>query len=248
MKPLPRARWRTYVLVSAALAAIAIALSLGSWQLDRAQQKLDLQSAMDRQIDKPVINGENLRQNANVPDLMYQPAQLVGRWLPEHTVFLDNRQMNAKVGYFVLTPLALKGGTVILVQRGWAPRNFVDRSRLPRITTPEGEVQVLGRIAPAPGKLYDFGSAASGPIRQNIDLTDFANQSGLPLLPVMLQQRGPADEGLLREWPAVNLGVDKHYGYAFQWFGIAALLAALTLWFQVIRRFFLSPKDVQRHG
>ena len=244
MKAIPDARGRTLLLVGAALVGIAVTLALGRWQLDRAQQKLDLQAAMDQQGGKAIVVAETLRRNAPSKELWYQPAQLVGHWLPEHTVFLDNRQMNAKVGYFVVTPLALNGGGIILVQRGWAPRNFVDRNRLPEVTTPVGEVQVVGRIAPAPGKLYEFGSTAQGPIRQNIDLTDFATQTGLTILPLTLQQRGASTEGLLRDWAPVNLGVDKHYGYAFQWFGIAALLSILTLWFQVIRRFFISPEDV----
>jgi surfeit locus 1 family protein len=76
---------------------------------------------------------------------------------------------------------------------------------------------------------------------------EFAAESGLALLPVTLQQTGAASEGVLREWPAVNLGVDKHYGYAFQWFGLSALIAGLYLWFQIIRRFIFHPKDPSNH-
>jgi surfeit locus 1 family protein len=243
LKAIPDTRWRTLLLVVAALAGIAVTVSLGQWQLGRAQQKLDLQKAMDAQAGKVAIGADTLRQQASSPELLYQPAKLQGRWLPEHTIFLDNRQMNAKVGYFVITPLALDGGGVILVQRGWAPRNFVDRNRLPEVTTAGGDVQVAGRIAPAPGKLYEFGSTSRGAIRQNIDMVEFASQTGLVLLPITLQQHGASDEGLARDWPPVNLGVDKHYGYAFQWFGIATLLAGLTLWFQVIRRYLISSED-----
>jgi surfeit locus 1 family protein len=45
----------------------------------------------------------------------------------------------------------------------------------------------------------------------------------------------------------VNLGVDKHYGYAFQWFGLAALIAVLFLWFQMIRPFIQRRKDPPLH-
>jgi surfeit locus 1 family protein len=54
-------------------------------------------------------------------------------------------------------------------------------------------------------------------------------------------QTGAPSEGLMREWPAINSGVDKHYGYAFQWFGLAALITILYVWFQIVRK-FISPK------
>jgi surfeit locus 1 family protein len=64
----------------------------------------------------------------------------------------------------------------------------------------------------------------------------------------MLMQTGPASEGLLREWPAVNLGVEKHYGYALQWFGIAAALALLYLWYQILKPHYLRTKDFKPHA
>jgi surfeit locus 1 family protein len=184
----------------------------------------------------------------NKTALIKQRAAVQGVWVADKTVFLDNRQMNAKVGFFVLTPLRLTGSTdVVWVQRGWIPRNFEDRALLPRVATPEGVVTVEGRIAPPPSKLYELGASPSGPIRQNLDLEQFKAESGLPLLPVTLQQTGLASEGLLREWPAANLGMDKHYGYAFQWFALAALIAFLYLWFQIIQPYFHRTKDSKPH-
>ncbi len=177
----------------------------------------------------------------------HQRALLRGTWVPEGTVFLDNRQMNARVGFFVMTPLRLEGGGVILVQRGWVPRNFTDRAALPAVDTPAGLVQIEGRMAPPPSKLYEPGTSSGGAIRQNVDLVQLSAETGLELLPVTLRQTGAASEGMDRQWPAADLGVDKHYGYAFQWFGLSALIAGLYLWFQVIRRFIFRSKDPLRH-
>ena len=158
-----------------------------------------------------------------------------GVWLPAHTVYLDNRPMDGRVGFWVLTPLALQdSGRVILVQRGWVPRNFLERARLPAIVTPAGRVTVTGRMAPPPAKLYAFKGADEGAIRQNLDLDAFRAETGLPLLAGSLLQTGAPSEGLLRDWPAPNLGVDKHYGYAFQWFGLCALVVILYVWFQLV--------------
>jgi len=34
----------------------------------------------------------------------------------------------------------------------------------------------------------------------------------------------------------VTSGVERHHGYAFQWFGLAALIVFLYAWFQFLRR------------
>ncbi|MET3181169.1 UNVERIFIED_ORG: cytochrome oxidase assembly protein ShyY1 [Variovorax guangxiensis] len=73
------------------------------------------------------------------------------------------------------------------------------------------------------------------PIRQNLDLEAFRAETKLPLrTDVSLQQGGPASEGLQRDWPAPALGLERHYGYAFQWFGLSALVVILYVWFQFI--------------
>jgi surfeit locus 1 family protein len=161
-------------------------------------------------------------------------------------VFLDNRQMNGKPGFYVLTPLQLDGGgSVVLVQRGWTPRNFVDRAALPKVETPAGRVTIQGRIAPAPSKLYDFAGAPPGPIRQNLDLATFRTDTRLPVLDVTVVQTGDASEGLVRQWPEPATGADKNYGYAFQWFGLAGLIVILYVWFQIVRRFFFPSRTAR---
>ncbi|WP_265305854.1 SURF1 family protein [Verminephrobacter eiseniae] len=186
------------------------------------------------------------RQMIGDATLVHRAVVLQGRWRPEHTVYLDNRQMQGQVGFFVVTPLQLTGpdAGVLLVQRGWAPRNFQQHSRLPPVQTPgDTVVQVVGRVAPAPSRLYEFqgGDGASSRIRQNLDLAAFRAETGLALANLTVLQTGPASEGLRRDWPAIDTGVDKHYGYAFQWFGLCGLMAVLYVWFQIVRR-FIRPR------
>ena len=233
------ARFRFLLITLAALLAFAAALALGFWQLSRASQKEAWQAHIDQQAAAPRLDGPAL---AMLPDPvleMHRGVLLRGRWLPAHTVFLDNRPMNGKTGLYVATPLQLEGSSaVVLVLRGWVARNFVDRSRLPAMQTSAEVVEIQGRIAPAPSKLYELGDADAGPIRQNLDIVRVKAETGLPLLAVWVQQTDAASEGLLRDWPPANLGVHKNYGYAFQWFGLGALIAVLYVWFQIVRRFF----------
>jgi surfeit locus 1 family protein len=232
--------WQRWLVLGAAALGVAITFSLGLWQVGRAAEKTALQNAKQQQADQLVLDGRSLGNSVDeAPQrqaLIYRRMALKGQWLPEHTVFLDNRQMNAKPGFFALTPLRLEGsGVVVLVQRGWAQRSFTDRTALPVLQTPEGLVEVQGHLAPWPSRLYDFGGTETGPIRQNLDLMAYRQATGLQLLEVTLLQSGAASEGLLREWPLVASGVEKHHGYAFQWFGLSGLIALLYVWFQIVQ-------------
>lgn len=236
--------WRVWVVTGAALAVAVTTFSLGQWQLRRAAQKQALQTAIERQVNQSVVDVKALIGEVNIVDTVHRQAELKGFWRPEHTVFLDNRPMVGKTGFLVVTPLVLDGTSqAILVQRGWVQRNFSDRAQLPVVTTPIGLVTVRGRIAPPPSKLYEFAGVQGGRIRQNIDIATFAAESALPLMSVSLLQTGAASEGLLRDWAPPNLGVDKHYGYAFQWFGLFGLVLVLFAWFQLFNPMRLKARE-----
>ena len=232
-------RRRFWVVLIAALVFTALTASLGFWQLRRAAytEQLDADITASQKLT-PLIN-HDIRASDDLGAWVHRPAELSGRWVSQATVFLDNRQMDGQQGFYVVTPLQLEAdGRWILVQRGWSPRDFTDRSRLPTVPTPTGIVVVSGRIAAAPGKVYQLGEDGLGPIRQNLAVASFAqehkavvlNGSLLQLLPV----EGAEADGLLRNWPQVASGVHKHHGYAFQWFGLCALIVILYVWFQII--------------
>lgn len=226
---------RRWIVLLAAAAGVAVTARLGVWQLDRAAQKTALQAAIDARAALPALPAADLaREPAAAEAQHHRAAVLRGRWLAARTVFLDNRQMDGRPGFFVVTPLALADGSAVLVQRGWAPRDAHERTRLPAVPTHDGEVEVAGRIAPPPSRLYEFAQGESGPIRQNLDLDAFSREIGVPLRPLSLQQTGDAADGLVRDWPRIAVDVHKHHGYAFQWFALAALIACLYVWFQLV--------------
>lgn len=229
-------RARIWIATTAALLGIAGTFALGLWQLDRAHQKEALAASIDARRGMAPLSQDALL----APDALSQvhrPVHLRGTWVVDRTVFLDNRQMQGGVGFYVVTPLRMAGtDRVVLVQRGWAPRNFTAREQLPPVQTPPGEVEIEGRIAPPPSRLYQPGPAGTGPIRQNLDLPAFAAETGLALLPVSVQQTGAASQGLRRDWPeAGGRGPETNYGYAFQWWALSGLIAALYVWFQFIQ-------------
>jgi len=236
---------RFWLLSTAAAVVIATTFSLGQWQLRRAAEKESIQAASEARNSLPPIENTGLTGIKTVADLLYRQAFVRGTWLAAHTVYLDNRPMDGKSGFIALTPLKLDGRPeMILVQRGWVQRNFQDREAIPQILTPPGLVEVQGTIALQPSKLYAFNNVESGRIRQNLDVTLFASEIRLPLLPITLLQTGQASEGLSRNWAPAKRGVEKNYGYAFQWFGLCALTAFLYLWFQVIQPLRLKTHSV----
>ena len=235
-------RWRFWLITFGALLAVGVTLALGRWQLARAAEKEAWQARVQGRATLAALDTQALAALPDPTTELHRRVHLRGSWLAQHTVFLDNRQMNNKPGFYVLTPLQLEGSAgVVLVQRGWVARNFIDRSGLPAVPSPPGVLEIEGRVAAAPSRLYQFGGVETGLIRQNLDLAAFSAELGRSLLPVSVQQTGPASDGLLREWPLVSVGVETHYGYAFQWFALSALVAALYVWFQIVRR-FITPR------
>lgn len=235
----------SWAVLLAAVAVVALTTRLGVWQLDRAAQKQALQHAMAAQAEAPPLPADALPRTPQAAErAQHRRIVLRGHWLPQHTVYLDNRQMRGRPGFFVLTPLQLPGGDAVLVQRGWLPRDFAERTRIAPYATPDGEVELTGRIAAWPSRLAELGDEAPGPIRQNLDHAAYAAQTRLALRPLAVAElatgagTAPPDtspDGLLRDWPRPAVDVAKHHGYAAQWFGLAALTAGLYVWFQLIQ-------------
>ena len=230
-------RW---VILAATLAAAALTARLGVWQIDRGHQKRSLQAALTARAALPALSARELATtHGPVLEQHYRAVRLVGRWRDDATVWLDNRPMDGMSGFIVATPLLLEGGNgAVLVQRGWVPRDPGDRTHLPPLPAAKDEVEVVGRIAPPPGRLYEFGGGEHGPIRQNLDLDELARDTRLALRPLSVLQTdstATAGDGMRRHWPPPALDVAKHDGYAFQWFALCALILGLYAWFQLIR-------------
>jgi surfeit locus 1 family protein len=216
---------------------------LGLWQSDRAQQKESLHTLQQAQALLAPLTNAAFESPVDAAQGMHRRVSLQGVWRPEHTVFLQNRSQNGLPGFWVLTPLQLSPTAMVLVQRGWAPRDRVSSEVLPPIETPPGLVKLQGRWVAPPSRMVELareeeasalGSAPrSSAIRQNLDVNAWAAEMKLPILATVLQT-GSASEGLTRDWAPALSGADKNRGYAFQWFALSGLVAVLFVWFQII--------------
>lgn len=236
-----RARW---VPTLAFLLVLPALLGLGFWQLDRAQQKRDLQAEYDARLNiEPISIGARLQQPA---EMQYHRVSIVGNYDHRHTVLLDNRVHKSVPGYYVVTPLRLENSeTRVLVNRGWVPLG-TDRLKLPDVLPPKGRQHITGvatvphanvfRLAPAKALGKNWQK-----VWQHLDMKRFSKAVNYPVQPiVVLLDPGSQAGGFIRQWRRLDTRVSMHQGYAFQWFAMAVVLIGLYA-FNTLRR--SKPND-----
>lgn len=218
-------RWRGRLPYVLGGLLIALCINNGFWQLRRHDYKQGLQARYDAATTAQPITEPTALQAA-------QRVSLRGRWVTEATVFLDNRSYQGRPGFHVLTPLQLSTGSgSVMIDRGWIAVG-ADRRQLPHPPTPAGEVEVQGRvIEPAVGGFTLGESAAEPRVWQRVDPQRFTTLVTGPVASRYVQQDNASDDGLVRDWPRPDFGVEKHLGYAFQWFSFAVMTMGWMLWF-----------------
>lgn len=215
-----RFRWIPFM---AALLVMVVGILLGNWQTRRAVEKIAIENAIVERaeqaaldLNKPFIN----------TDIEYRRLSAEGSFIADWPIYLDNRPYQGKAGFTLLMPLRLSNSdSVVLVARGWFPRDAAERTKLPAIPVPAAPIRIEGIARRSAGHVMQLGQAADvqpGAIVQNLDPAEFARVSKLPLQNFIIEQTSDTNDGLVRDWPRPSGGVDKHRGYAFQWYALAA--------------------------
>lgn len=228
----------------ACLVFFPLLVSLGIWQLDRAAQKQSMETTYGLRSSETAIDlnqaESGIRQNAE--QMQWRQTMVHGSFDTNNILLLDNQVMRGQAGYFIFIPLMLTDDqTRVLVNYGWVPVGL-DRAKAPEMTLPEGEIELQGvaKTAPATGiKLAPVGmEKLTGPYYrvQEINLPVLAEEKGWRLLPYVLRLQAPAPQGILREWTKPGFGREKHLGYAFQWFLLAATLLIIYIVLNVKKR------------
>jgi surfeit locus 1 family protein len=173
----------------------------------------------------------------DAPDMAFRRLRVRGAYVPEKGILLDNRVLNGRVGYEVLMPVRIEGGDMhVLVNRGWAAAPPT-RAELPSVATPAGVQEIEGVAVLPPERVFELGDGApAGVVWQHFLMERYERWSGLKLQPVIVQQTGDAADGLSREWARPDTGVQKHRGYAMQWYIFAILTLVLYVSLNLRRR------------
>ena len=223
--------WLTLV----AVAGIALTLALGTWQLNRGNEKARLAEQIKSARRDALIALPAAAIKAE--DVAWRRVEVRGRFEPKYAVFIDNRVLHGVVGYHVVMPLKIGAAErYVLVNRGWVAGTN-SRSTLPQIATPSQAVTIVG-LATVPSQRYLELSTkvAEGNVWQNLTLERYREAVPVAIQPVVIQQENDLGDGLKREWGAPDLGIEKHYGYAFQWFALAAAILIFYLVVHVRKR------------
>ncbi len=246
-------RFKKVIVWVVTIMCMALTASLGHWQWSRAKQKWALEESVQAMQALPALSQQAFLALADPLEALHRHVKLKGTWMPEETLFLDNRPLNAQAGFWVVTPLKVSAHERVLVQRGWIPRNTKDRTQMPPFETPEGEEEIDVRVSEGPSKMFDLGEsgredpksieeARSLNIRQNVELHAFAKERGLTLIGNVIQI-GSNSQGLRRDWPVPASTAYKNVGYSVQWFAMSLMMAALFMWYQII----LPKRNAKRH-
>lgn len=219
--------FRPIAFAAALLVAIA-GILLGYWQQGRAAEKLALQQRLQVRAAAPPL--ELSPDTVPGPDSEFRRVRLRGAFVAGWPVLLANRPMGSQSGFYLAMPFKIAGSHAhVLVLRGWLPR-AAEFGKMPEFTTPAGPLVLEGRIVASAGKVMELGEGpplAPGAQVQNLAPQTLAAASGLALQPFVVQQLAPTAPGdeMVRDWPAPDAGIDKHRGYAFQWYALAAMAA-----------------------
>ncbi len=208
-------------------------ISLGMWQLDRAQQKRALFAEYTRNAELPAITlGEALR----VQPLPLGRSVIMDGVFLAPTLLLDNRVRQGQVGYEVLAPFKPSHDATMLVACGWiaAP---ADRSKLPvLVNLPQAPQSFTGRLGrpPATGiklnNIQTLERLSTEVIRiQEIDIQVLVKELGHPLTETFVYLNSDLGFGYDRHWTPPSPDVSKHQAYATQWFVMAGVLLLLYL-------------------
>ena len=210
-------------------ATFAFLVSLGFWQLERADDKRSIEASIKQANTGSV---ELIKKEEGLQSKEYYEVRLQGKYLSDKQFIYDNQIVDQVSGYYVLTPYALEGQSkAILINRGFIPWNG-RRGKLADIVigqeTREIKVQISKPIKRMELKPSEVGIQFPVLI-QSIDLQDMADRAKVDFSSVIGLLDASASNGFIRKWEPYTGSIEKHIGYAVQWFLMALVLAIIGI-------------------
>ena len=211
------------------VATIAFLASLGFWQLDRANEKRAIEASIQKANTGIVelISDEN-----RLIEKEYYQVRLKGQYLNNKQFVYDNQIVDQVSGYYVLTPFKLENhSSAIVINRGFIPWNG-DREKLADIsidnTKSEIKVQIskpIKRIELKPSEISNNFPT----LIQAVDLVKMSEIAGVNFSSMVGLLDASMDDGFVRKWEPYTGSIEKHIGYAVQWFLMAIVLGIIGI-------------------
>ncbi|MEE8378841.1 MAG: SURF1 family protein [Gammaproteobacteria bacterium] len=220
----------------ATLLVLPLFISLGFWQLDRAEQKRTLHHEFEtRQAASEINLNKEDALRKKFDELQWRKVSIEGAFSRDNNVLLDNQVERGVAGYFIYTPFKLKEQDAwVLVNRGWVPAG-TSRDNPPGIVAAGEVLRIFGSVKPPPktGILLAQNvveRVGGGMVRvQKLELAGIEKALNLELLPYVVRMDPESSAGFTRSWKVPGSGEEKHLGYAFQWFAMATAIFVIYL-------------------
>ncbi|MEZ9859337.1 SURF1 family protein [Vibrio splendidus] len=240
-----------WIAVVLTVVSVGILIKLGLWQLERGNEKLCYEQQLSeraqqspRSLDAVISELKGSRTQAQgsseLPSLnglrvdveLETPSGLV--------VLLDNQINQGTVGYviYMLGEVRFKdeNNSLVAEKQLLIDLGFVaasnDRRELPQLGNITLPTNMSGRLYTRSVNplSHELGLENTTPKRiQNINITALSEYTGQDVLPFVFQPQSLESWPYELLWRPTAMKSEKHFGYSFQWFVMAAVLLFLML-------------------
>ena len=209
------------------IATLALLISLGFWQLERADEK----RAIEDQIANANANDVELITDVDLlSEKEYYHVRLQGSYIKDKQFIYDNQIVDQISGYYVLTPFVLKGDSrAILINRGFIPWNG-RRDQIADIDIGAKIAEVKVQIS-KPVKRMELKASEitqDFPVLvQALDVDEMSIIASLDFANIVGLLSPESENGFVRKWDPYTGSIERHIGYAIQWFLMALVLSII---------------------
>jgi len=219
-----------------ALIFFSLFISLGFWQLDRADYKRTLYSDFEnRQSGQAIdLNHDNTKLS-DKEEIIWRHVNATGEFLEQYQILLDNQVEKGQAGYYVYTPFKLEQSEhAVLVNRGWLSTDN-DRTVSQALIMTNDLVNIMGVAKEEPKTGLLLKNMPPEQMNkdvyrvQRLNINEVAELTKTKLLPYIVRLEPESKHGYRRQWQLPGSGVSIHNGYAFQWFAFATVLLIIYL-------------------
>ena len=211
-----------------AIIFVPITISLGIWQIERANEKKLIIANYDKLlVSAPVALQKNQMLNN------WQPIETTGTY-EDTIVYEDNAINNGKAGFKVYHLFRNDDGTFIFIHRGFIERNLI-KNNLPEIEIPTEKKSIYGTTLFKQNNTFvknieESDSRIIQEFNPSLLIDKYPMLKDKYLHPFLFNlDIRDVNKYQPIEKP-VNMTASKHIGYAIQWFGLCAALIILTIY------------------
>ena len=203
-----------------------LTFSLGVWQVNRANEKIEILENYDKLLLSTPLALDNDHKN-------WQPVKTSGTF-EDFIIYEDNAILDGKAGYKIYHLFKNLDSSYIFIHRGFVERNKI-KNNLPEVEVPEGIRNLEGKVLKRTNNAFIQNIQESDSrIIQEFDLSYLKERHSLlknkEIYEYLFNLQAENEMKFSAIEKPVNMSSSKHIGYAIQWFGLCAALIILTIY------------------